>query len=176
MEDLLTTKRRAWFFLCICRYAYKAKKSCEPFEKQNTHLFENAPPKVSISFLQVAIRTMVWNVCHVPCGPLLPHQIFFSFPQRICARLCNSSVPMDCTIPIFIFWSTAADPTWQVIILPLKSSSVAEGWQEVSYSHQWVWTQNLLSSQSPRPGLYHQANHPWGQNTHFVWTNILTVV
>jgi hypothetical protein len=56
--------------------------------------------------------------------------------------------------PFLIFWSTTADPTWQVIIVPLKSSSVAEGWQEVSYAHQWVWTQNLFEFPESQTGGY----------------------
>lgn len=101
------------FFLCICRYTHKAKKSHEPFQKQNAHLLENAPQRGDHFFCSschknnggMYVMSLVAHYC--------PTKYIFSFRQRICERLCNSSVPMDCTIPIFIlilFWSTTSGP------------------------------------------------------------------
>lgn len=80
MEDLLTTKRHAWFSLCICRYAYKAKKSCEPLEKQNAHLFENAPPKGEHFFFASCHTNNGMECMSCPLWPSIapPNFLFFS--------------------------------------------------------------------------------------------------
>jgi hypothetical protein len=103
----------------------------------------------------VAIRTVV-ECMSCPLGPsIAPPNFLFLFLKEFvqdCAILWYLWIAQSPFL-LFLIWSPRVDPTRQVIV-PLKSSSVAEGWQEVSYAHQWVWTQNLFEFPESQTGGY----------------------
>jgi hypothetical protein len=108
-----------------------------------------------------------------------PTNFIFLFLKKFVQRLCNSSVPMDCTIPIFIYLfiyclkhNSRPNLTSHYSTLKVKLNGRELPKKFQSHAHQWVWTQNLFEFPSQTRGLYHQAITPRPECSFSTWNFI----